>query len=141
VDNFSLDEALRDGLRGLPVPDLTPEFDAHVLAALCVPPPWWLRLWEPAKPLLLGASCSLAVTLLALHWTMTAPIMAPLPTGPSALAAAPRSMPSLDALLDRPNLSAGCLADIWAAPPPAPPNPRPEPRRHAQRGRPVCWIV
>ena len=142
MDDFSLDSALRDSLRALPVPEPSPEFDSRVLAALSTPPSQWLRFWEPARPLLLGVSCSLAVTLFALHWTLSAPLTVPLPsTAPPALASAPHPMPSLDALLDRPNLSAGCLADVWAAPPPAPPNRRPEPPRHAQMGRPMCLIV
>ena len=145
VDDFSLDEALRDGLNTLPVSTPSPEFDARVLAALCAPPPWWLRLWEPAKPLLLGASCSLVVTLLALHWTLSASVAAPqLPIlGESArsLAAAPHPTLSLDALLNQPHLSAGSLAAVWAAPVPTPPNRRPEPHRHAQGWQRPCLVV
>jgi hypothetical protein len=134
VDNFCLDKALRDGLNALPMPAPSPEFDARVLAALCASRPWWLRLWEPAKPLLLGASCSLVVTLLALHWTVTAPILVPLPPilGESERSRPePGSAPSLDALLEQPHLSAGTLASVWTASPPTPPSRRPEPHRHA----------
>ena len=62
-DDLTVRQALRDGLRALPVPDVSPDFDSRVLDALRAPRPWWWRLWEPAKPLLLGASCSLSVTL------------------------------------------------------------------------------
>lgn len=136
------EEALHTGLRALPVPELSPDFDACVLAALRVPQPWWRRLWEPARPLLLGTSCSLVVTLLALHWTLSAPVAAPISqTFSPALAATSRPAPSLDALLDRPNLSAGSLAAIWNSPPIAPPDRRPEPRRRAQAWQRTCLIV
>lgn len=139
-DDLRLGSALRDGLRALPVPDVSPDFDARVLDALRAPGPWWQRLWEPARPLLLGASCSLTVTLVLLHWTLTAP--APVVGGlERPQASAPARAPSLDRLLDRPDLRAGTLAAAWAAPPPAPSDRRPEPPRHAQAGRRAALIV
>lgn len=149
-----LDEALRDGLRELPVPEVSPDFDARVLQSLRASAPWWRRWWQPAKPLLAGASFSLVVTLALLHWTLSAPILPNLAPpqglavagggGPSTLAARPA--PSLDALLDRPNLSAASLTDYWAARPPDPPDPpppdrRPEPRRRAQVFCRACPIA
>ena len=143
LDDLTLRQSLRDGLRALPVPAVTAGFDARVLAALRAPTPWWRRLWEPARPLLLGASCSLLVTLVLLHWTLSAPASAPFPrTAPPSLAAAPSRAPSLDSLLDRPDLRAGSLAAAWAAPSPAPPpDRRPQPPRHAQIGRRACLVV
>ena len=139
---------LADALRSLPTPVLSEDFDAHVLAALRRPAPWWqcltwVGVWTPLRPLLLGASGSLAVTLLALHFALSGPISAlPETQLPSLdLAAAPCvPLPSLDALLDRPNLRAGSLA-AWngtseeTAPPKAPRPP--EPRRRAATGRRV----
>ena len=142
-DDLTVRQALRDGLHALPVPDVSPDFDSHVLDALRAPRPWWRRLWEPAKPLLLGASCSLSVTLALLHWTLTAP--APRPPILGGLERIPVSAqvraPSLDTLLDRPDLRAGSLAAAWAAPPPAPPDRRPEPPRHARVGRRAALVV
>ena len=127
-----LETALREGLHAQTLPAVSPDFDARVLAALRVSSPWWQRLWQPAQPLLVGASFSLIVTLLCLHWSLSAPIAPNLAPSPPLLAARPA--PSLDALLDRPNLTAGALAAAWNEPPaPTPPAGRPpEPRRHAQ---------
>ena len=154
-DELSLDQALRDGLRALPVPPVGPDFDARVLRALRAPTPWWRHWWEPARPLLLGASCSLGVTLVLLHWTLAAPLTAPRPQilGESErpVAAAPPHAPSLDALLDRPGLRAGSLAAAWGnplAPNPGgtggnmpPPDRRSGPPRHAQAGRRAGLVV
>jgi len=141
-DDLYLDRVLRDGLGALPVPDPSPDFDARVLLALRAPTPWWQRLWQPARPLLLGASCSLAVTLVLLHWTLSAPTAAPFPSAaPPGLAATPARAPSLDAVLDRSDLRAGSLAAVWTAPLPAPPDSRPQPPRHAQAGRRACLVV
>lgn len=141
-DDITIHQFLRDGLQALPVPPVAPDFDARVLRALRAPTSWWRRLWEPARPLLLGASCSLLVTLVLLHWTLTAPVGTPFPrTVPLALAAAPARASSLDAMLDRPGLRAGSLAAVWAAPPPAPPDSRPQPPRHAQTGHRAPLIV
>ena len=130
---------LADALRSLPVPPLSADFDNRVLAALRVPVPWWRRFWQPAQPLLLGASGSLAVTLLLLHFTLTGPLPAPSPTPVTVqniAAAPPTPLPSVDALLDRPGLCAGSLA-AWNSPLPPEPIPeqaprKPEPRRRAQ---------
>ncbi len=139
---------LREALREMPTPPPSPDFDARVLAALRVPPPWWdwrawgwHALWPTLRPVVLGAGGSLGVTLLALHWTLSAPVSAPTLV-PRDLAAAPARLPSLDALLARPDLSAGTFA-AWAAPPPppAPADRRPIPRRRAERLRPAVLVV
>jgi len=137
------DARLRDALRSLPVPVPSGDFDARVLAALTAPRPWWRRLswrrvWQPVQPLLLGTSCSLGLTLLLLHFTLSAPQAVPAPAPLTSLAAAPSvPMPPLDALLDRPNLRAGSLA-AWnsalaadADEPEKAPR-KPEPRRRAE---------
>lgn len=118
------DARLRDALRCLPVPVPSPGFDDRVLAALYVPRPWWQglswrRVWQPVQPLLLGTSCSLGLTLLLLHFTLSAPLAVPTPSpsAPANLAAAPGvPLPPLDALLDQPNLRAGSLAAWNSAP-------------------------
>jgi len=131
----TLEAALQSGLRALSVPEVSVGFDDRILVALHQPVPWWQRLWQPARPLLAGASFSLFVTLIGLHWSLSAP----LPPSPPELGAgrppilAAHPAPSLDALLDRPNLTAGSLAFVWNAPPAPTPQPgtRPEPRRRA----------
>lgn len=139
---------LRDALTKLPIPPPSPDFDARVLAALCAPSSWWdwrawhwHLLWPTLRPVMLGAGGSLGVTLLALHWTLSAPVSAPAPM-PRSLAAAPARLPPLDALLARPDLSAGSFA-AWAAlpPPPAPADRRPVPRRRAERLRPDALVA
>jgi hypothetical protein len=153
MSNFPLssqpdDAVLRDALRSLPVPAPSQDFDDRVLAALRVPAPWWQRLswrgiWQPVQPLLLGTSCSLGLTLLLLHLTLSAPQTAPLPApaAVSNLAAVPAApLPSVDALLDRPNLCAGSLAAAWNSASsagteeadPEKASRRPEPRRRAE---------
>ena len=141
-DDLPLHQALRAGIHALPVPPAVPDFDTRVLRALRAPLPWWRRAWEPARPLLLGASCSLLVTLTLLHWTLSGPAPRPPMLGESEqpVAAAPARAPSLDRLLDRPGLHAGSLAAAWAAPPP-PSDRRPPPPRHAQAGRWAALIV
>ena len=144
MSEFPPDARLADALRSLPAPALPADFDERVLAALRVPAPWWRRVWQQAQPLVLGTSCSLALTLLLLHLTLSAPAAPMLPAAPANLAAAPSApMPPLDVLLDRPNLCAGSLASAWTSPP-APNNGgvgtgnvggRPKPRRHAEIGR------
>ncbi len=131
---------LADALRAMPVPAVSAEFDDSVLCALLAPPSWRRRLWSASQPLLLGASASLAVTLLLLHFTLSAPVAAPVPT-PAALeslAAAPPAppLPSVDALLDRPGLCAGSLTLALNDPPAPEAAPRPPaPRRRAA----VTW--
>ena len=127
---------LAEALRSLPAPALSPDFDDGVLAALRVPVPWWRRWWQPVQPLLLGASGSLTVSLLLLHFTLAGPPSAPTPAPISVqnLAAAPPvSLPPIDTLLDRPGLCAGSLTAAWnSAPPPEPAPRKPEPRRRAE---------
>ena len=142
-DDLAQAQALRDGLRALPIPEIGSDFDARVLAALRAPVPWWRHWWQPAKPLLLGASCSLSVTLVLLHWALAAP-QPPMLGGSEGerggvQASAPGRAPSLDGLLDRADLRAGSLAAAWAAPPP--PDRRPAPPRHAQAGRRACLVA
>ena len=131
-------QALREGLHALPTPPISPDFDARVLATLGAPGPWWRRWWEPARPLLLSATGSSTLTLLLLHWSLTGPIAPPAPAAALPLSAsAPVQTPSLDALLDRPNLCASSLMRDW----PMPPDRRPPPPRHAQALRPSALIA
>lgn len=145
VLDADLDMALRDGLRRLPGPPVSADFDARVLAALACPPsPWEMvrtQVVSTLRPLLCGTACSLAVTLLALFWTLHMPVAVPvLSDAPHAVR--PLDMAAVDDLLSRPKLGASSLA-AWAyqsavpitalSPPPAPSDS--ERRPHASRRR------
>ena len=106
--DLPVDQTLRDGLRGLPVPAVSADFDARVLRALAAPLPWWRALWQQAQPVLWGASCSLALTLLLLHWSLQTPL-APPTVSPRNAAPYARAL-AINRLLDSPNLSAASLS-------------------------------
>ncbi len=143
--NADLDMALRDGLRRLPAPPISSDFDARVLAALAVPPSWGEMLRAQCvstlRPLLCGAACSLAVTLLALFWTLHTPAAVPI-LSDAPHAARPLDMAAVDDLLSQPKLGASSLP-LWVrqsavplaalGPPPAPSDA--ERRPHASRRR------
>jgi len=63
--------ALRLGMRGLPVPATSSDFNARVHAALVRPTPWWQVLWAHARPLVSAAACSLLITLALLRGLAT----------------------------------------------------------------------
>lgn len=67
-EDVQRETALRNGLRGLPVPEVSADFDARIHAALSQPLPWWRTLWQNARPLLSGAVCSLILMLLLLPY-------------------------------------------------------------------------
>ena len=129
-DTFDCEAALRAGLRGLPTPDPSPDFDAGVLTALRAPRAWWQTLWQEARPLLAGASCAAVLTLAALSWSLQTP---PPPGSPPGTASPrPVDMAALEHLLDRPGLSAASLTEI-AAPAPDGHRASPPPRRRVSR--------
>ena len=118
------DAVLRAGLRALPVPQASPDFDTRVLAALraAAPsrPPWWQTLWQTChrglRPVLGSAAFSLVGMLLLLRGTSDVPGdalgNAARPDASSQIqasavtrAGAERRI-ALDDVLDRPNLSA-----------------------------------
>jgi len=143
--NDELDMALRDGLRRLPTPPLSADFDARVLAALAQPPSLGealrMGIVSTLRPFLCDAACSLALTLAALFWTLHAPLTVPAPSGAPHMAR-PLDMAAVDALLSRPDLGASSLSQ-WTrqpavpiatlAPPPLPSDP--ERRPHAEHRR------
>ncbi len=134
-DEPTLEAALRDGLRRLPVPPPSTDFDARVLDALRVPSPWWRSLWHAARPLLAGTACSLVVTLAAVAWTTQTPATAHRAASPPVTAKPrPLDMAAVDRLLDRPGLSAASLSRLDTPPPPvADADRRPPPVRRASR--------
>lgn len=142
-ENRDWEHALRDGLRGLPVPSPSSDFDGRILGALQKPGPGWRTLWHTARPLLAGASCAAFVTLAGLSWSLHTPA----PTAPASsstgAATRPLDMAALDRLLDRPGLCYASLAALEASSPTAPTptdGRHPPPKRRVSRlDRP--WIA
>jgi hypothetical protein len=98
------DSALRDGLRGLPVPSISPDFDARVLAGLRRPLPWWLLSWQMLRPALSAAACSLAITLIVVQWARASS-----PQPPKAAASTAAVKIDLLQAIDHPNVHAAYL--------------------------------
>jgi hypothetical protein len=140
-EDIRLAPALREGLRCLPVPAVSPGFDSRVLAAhsRCARGGLvrqWLN-WRTLRPVLGGAACSLVVMLALSAWSARLPLEVrarPALGGPDAVA--------LDRALARPDLSAASLARLIGrgtsgGTPPAPtppaqaPAPRPQPGRRS----------
>lgn len=76
------DDALRQSLASLPVPELSGAFDERVLAELRRPAPWWtafraLISWRELRPLASGAACALVATLGLYAWSSRLPLNAP----------------------------------------------------------------
>ncbi|HZT42912.1 MAG TPA: hypothetical protein VFA07_12160 [Chthonomonadaceae bacterium] len=101
--------ALREGLRGLPAPTVSPEFNARVHAALRRPVPWWQSLWASARPVLCAGACSLVGMLALLSWV----IRAPLPASPHPAFSAPAaSAMDLDRAMERLDRAGVSLHDL-----------------------------
>ena len=75
-DEAGTDASLREGLRRLPVPEISPEFDGRVLTAMRGPSPgWrWPALWKTLRPVMGGAACSLVLTAGLYAWTTRLPL-------------------------------------------------------------------
>jgi hypothetical protein len=141
-----IENALREGLRNLPVPETSPDFSARIHAALDQTPPWWRMLWIQMRPLLSGAACAAVVMLILLPTlTQTPATVAPDSASIASHASGRRvTIIALEAALDRPDLSAAALSGfstrrplsaVRAMEPPKPPSesdtPRPIPESRA----------
>jgi hypothetical protein len=132
--------ALREGLRQVHIPDISPSFDDTVLKALQRKQPFWPGLWISVRPAFAAMCCSLAATYVVVNLTLSSPVTATQPSaGPTPAPAA--SMALLDRAINQPVLRADSLrmlslypADI--APPEAPAQP-PKPVRHVERLEPM----
>jgi hypothetical protein len=139
-DDARAARALREGLREFPVPEAGPDFDTRVLARLAEPLPererfrW--RAWRLVRPVLAGAGCSLAATLLLYSW------YSQLPLEERSVAAAPaRDSFAADRSLEQDDLSTASLGRLPSfsrrtpARPERSPGPTaPAPRRGSRRG-------
>ena len=146
-------QALRDGLRRIPVPQPGPDFDDRVIAALQVRRrSWWLTLLGFARPMASAAACSLVATLALLHWSLSTPaaksatpaaVPPPAATATSTPAGEGFTMAALDRALSQPDLREGTIARLLESPetlpdpvltPPAPPPASPvRPRKPPDR--------
>jgi len=133
-------EALREGLRQLPVPEAGADFDARVLAQLAESPPernrFRQRTWRLVRPVLAGAGCSLAATLLLYSWYSQLPL-----EERTVAAAPPRDSFAADRSVEQGDLSSaslGSLPSFSRRTPERPERPsgsiRPAPRRGSRRG-------
>jgi hypothetical protein len=139
-EDARLTRALREALGCLPVPEVSSDFDARVLAAHArrAPCPFlrrWLN-WPALRPVLGGAACSLVVTLALSAWSARLPLEVRARRGGLGTVA-------LERVLDVPDLSAGSLArsiapaaGVMFPPSPLPrrrsPGPPPRPGRRSQ---------
>src|SRR3954468_19804407 len=66
ISDDQISALLKQGLRSVPVPEASADFDSRVRARLRRPQSPWQWLWGALKPALAPAGLSLAVTLAAL---------------------------------------------------------------------------
>lgn len=110
-DDTQLEIGLREGLRNLPVPETSPDFAARIHTALEQTPSWWQTLWLQARPLLSGGVCAAGIMLLLL------PTLTQMPSAaPSDSSGRRATLVALDAMLDRPDLSASSLREFYRKP-------------------------
>ncbi len=125
-EEAKIDMALRQGLRELPVPETSPEFDAWVMSAVLRPLPWWRNLIPALRPLVAGAACSTVLTFLLVRWAMQMPDTGRRSAGTTIARTTTRSeMASgswafrsgssarMEDALDRTDLTAFSLARLW----------------------------
>ncbi len=150
MTEVEIDLAMREGLRDLPVPQPSGDFDHKVLSALREQTPWWQAMLPGLRPLIAGVACSLVMTMALVRWVMNAPLPGPA-TARSAGASvvsgsAAASVESHRAVssagnpedaLDRSDITASSLARLMTRRPQAPaaPSPGAVPKR-APTGRP-----
>jgi len=72
-EDHRADRALHAGLRDLPTPEASADFDARILAALIPRPPIWQTAWIAVRPAASTALCGLIVMLLLVHLAQQAP--------------------------------------------------------------------
>ncbi len=117
LDDIETTCALRKGLSLVPVPRVSPGFDAAVLAAATRPAICWRSVLASLRALCLGGACSalLGMVLLQTFLQMPEPERVAKPAG-----AQPPTAIALDRVLDAPNLSGLTLLGALAARPGTP---------------------
>jgi|GEM_PF-3267594 hypothetical protein len=113
-----VDQILREGLRSLPYPTPSVDFDERVLAGLHDSVPWHVALRNSLKPMLAAMTGSFLIGLLAIHFALQTPT-----PNLSKVKSSPINYEAMQRLIDSPNLS---TLDWWrysllSIPPPRPP--------------------
>src|SRR5579884_1540625 len=109
-----IDEALKQGLRTMAVPDPGSDFDDRVIAAVRARKSWWYLIWDFARPVVSAAACSAVIMLAALHLALQTPSQASdtqVTIQPPVQAAI--TMAALDRALDRPDLRFGTISSLF----------------------------
>ncbi len=97
-DDDRADRALYVGLRDLPTPSPSSDFDARILSALAPRPPFWQTVWRVAvRPALPAALCTLIGMLLLLRQAQQTPVGAPSPPPAAIARATARQRPQAEA--------------------------------------------
>jgi hypothetical protein len=114
---------LREGMRALPVPAVSPEFDERVLRALdASAAPWWRVGWVTVRPVLAAGACSLVGGLVLLRFAATVPAggAAPVHRGALASSAAAASSVDADVLIELAARRRAALRAVLSSPPALP---------------------
>lgn len=128
----SADAALRAGLAGLPYPEPSPDFSAHILVKLRRQPTKRIDFWSWTGSLCAPAVGALVVMLLLIHWTMQQPF--PMPAQRTGVHS---TQEALNHMLQTRPLSADALqlSRELFAPDPAPVKTDPENEKKTRPGR------
>jgi hypothetical protein len=143
ISDDQIDELLKQGLRGVPVPEASADFDSRVRARLRRPQSRWHWLWSALQPALAPAGLSLAVTLAALiiggaPKPGSAPGAKPVEIANSAPSRRPDRLRAIERdleRLDRETPSLGRLGGMRAETPQMPPTPPLQPGRRGASSR------
>ena len=136
-DEDGITRLLQQGLRNIPTPEPTVDFDRLVRARLRRPEPRWQIFLNLAQPILVPAACALIITLMLLRGMGTVPQTgvpgtAMTGTGGVALDRGPDRMRSIEQgleRLDRETPSLGGFGIMHRADR-VEPDTQPQPRRH-----------
>jgi len=106
--------ALREGLRRMPVPEPSPDFDARVLRGALRPAPWPVRAIAAARAVAVSGACAAVLTGFALHWFAALPQPGSADLGRSAsFPGSQRASVDLDLLLTNPTgVRSGLLGSL-----------------------------
>jgi hypothetical protein len=77
MEDHRADSALHAGLRDLPTPETSADFETRILVALTPRQPWWQTAWSAVRPALPTALCGLTAMLLLLNYAQKIPNAVP----------------------------------------------------------------
>lgn len=139
LSDVEVDEILSQGLREVPVPDVSAAFDSSVRAALEDRRPAWLGWWQAVRPAFAPAGIALAVTLAGLiigASQVQPPAQARRASGAGSIALGVRSSRarSIERELNRLDRDTPTLGGVRAEERPAQPRRRPDGHGTTERG-------